>query len=64
MTNQVYRQLDLDREKLKKLIQEIDWMQNSINNLELAIEFGRCIECDEPLSHVHLTKCEDCLGIK
>jgi len=65
MNNTVYRDLELDKIELKKLLKklnnQIDRMQNSINNLENAIEHGRCVTCSEPLCNKNSELCQECL---
>lgn len=64
MKTPVYRNLEIDKYDLKNKQFEIINLQLSIDNLEYAIEFGRCIKCDEPLSNLNSELCDDCLNIK
>lgn len=42
-------QLEHDKKELKRLRQELIWKMSACDRIELAIEFGRCKKCGEPV---------------
>lgn len=61
--------LETDRALLRAANQELEEQYNKVNRLELAVEFGRCVDCNEPLLPSyplvnHLELCDDCTDTK
>ncbi len=44
-------QAEKDEADLKQARQELEWKEAEVYRLELAIEFGRCKQCNEPLDY-------------
>lgn len=60
MNLNVYYNKAADQAALKKARQEMDWKQDEVNRLELAVEFGRCLKCKAALDTMTSILCDDC----
>ena len=52
-------QIEKDKADLAKARQELGWAQDEVNRLELAVEFGRCKQCNCPLQLDEKESCGD-----
>ena len=53
------QQLEKDKAELKRLQRELSWKQDEVNRIERAIEYGRCKQCNVPLSDGDKEFCGD-----
>ena len=60
MNLNVYQTIDADKAALKQAYRELQWKQDDVNRLELAVEYGRCLKCKTALDTVTDNLCQDC----
>ena len=60
MNLNVYQTIEADKAALKQARLEMDWKQDEVNRLELAVEFGRCLKCKAALDTMTSILCQDC----
>ena len=60
MNLNVYQTIDADKAALKQAYRELQWKQDDVNRLELAVEYGRCLKCKTALDTVTDIHCQDC----